>query len=84
MGTSVLNLHLGNLGRIAQLGERFPYKEEVTGSSPVSPIRCVKASARTLVEAFDVNWGAHGPGEGFVVEYRGSGRPSGAANVPSF
>ena len=24
-------------GRIAQLGERFPYKEEVTGSSPVSP-----------------------------------------------
>jgi hypothetical protein len=25
-------------GRIAQLGERFPYKEEVTGSSPVSPI----------------------------------------------
>ena len=26
-------------GRIAQLGERFPYKEEVTGSSPVSPTR---------------------------------------------
>ena len=24
-------------GRIAQLGERFPYTEEVTGSSPVSP-----------------------------------------------
>jgi hypothetical protein len=24
-------------GRIAQLGERFPYKEDVTGSSPVSP-----------------------------------------------
>ena len=26
-------------GRIAQLGERFPYKEEVTGSSPVSPTK---------------------------------------------
>jgi hypothetical protein len=25
------------VGRIAQSGERFPYKEEVTGSSPVSP-----------------------------------------------
>jgi hypothetical protein len=24
-------------GRIAQLEERFPYKEEVTGSKPVSP-----------------------------------------------
>ena len=24
-------------GRIAQLGERLPYKQEVTGSSPVSP-----------------------------------------------
>ncbi len=24
-------------GRLAQLGERFPHTEEVTGSSPVSP-----------------------------------------------
>ncbi len=24
-------------GRIAQLGERLPYKQEVTGSNPVSP-----------------------------------------------
>jgi hypothetical protein len=30
---------VGFCGRIAQLGERFPYKEEVTGSSPVSPTR---------------------------------------------
>ena len=33
-------------GRIAQLVERFPYKEEVTGSSPVSPTWGGKASAR--------------------------------------
>ena len=26
------------LGRLAQLGERLPYKQEVTGSSPVPPI----------------------------------------------
>ncbi len=26
------------VGRVAQLVERFPYTEEVTGSSPVSPI----------------------------------------------
>ena len=25
-------------GRLAQLGERLPYKQEVTGSSPVPPI----------------------------------------------
>lgn len=29
----------GNYGRIVQLGERVPYKDEVTGSSPVSPIK---------------------------------------------
>ena len=28
-------------GRVAQLGERFPYKEEVTGSSPVPPTKQV-------------------------------------------
>ena len=26
------------LGRLAQLGERLPYKQEVTGSNPVPPI----------------------------------------------
>ncbi len=36
-------------GRIAQLGERFPYKEEVTGSSPVSPIA---QRPRQVAEAF--------------------------------
>ena len=36
--TGVLGIGLvSRLGRIAQLGERFPYKEDVTGSSPVSP-----------------------------------------------
>jgi hypothetical protein len=25
-------------GRLAQLGERLPYKQEVTGSNPVPPI----------------------------------------------
>jgi hypothetical protein len=29
---------LGKQGRIAQLEERFAYTEEVTGSSPVSPM----------------------------------------------
>jgi hypothetical protein len=28
---------LSRLGRLAQLGERLPYKQEVTGSSPVPP-----------------------------------------------
>ena len=28
---------LGRLGRIAQLGEHLPYKQGVTGSSPVAP-----------------------------------------------
>ena len=27
-------------GRIAQLGEHLPYKQGVTGSSPVGPILC--------------------------------------------
>ena len=37
----VLYVWLGtdiHLGRLAQLEERFPYKEEVTGSRPVPPI----------------------------------------------
>src|SRR5262245_37359234 len=34
-----VRIPLGALGRLAQLGERLPYKQEVTGSSPVPPIR---------------------------------------------
>src|SRR5690242_5167693 len=30
---------VGRRGRLAQLGERLPYKQEVTGSIPVPPIR---------------------------------------------
>ena len=30
-------------GILAQLGEHLPYKQRVTGSSPVGPIRCVNA-----------------------------------------
>jgi hypothetical protein len=32
------------IGRIAQLGERCPYKAEVTGSIPVPPTRVVGAA----------------------------------------
>ena len=38
-------------GRIAQLGERFPYKEEVTGSSPVSPTSRHHGGVAQLVRA---------------------------------
>lgn len=31
-------MQLQTYGRLAQLVERLPYKEDVTGSSPVSPI----------------------------------------------
>src|SRR5262245_43560207 len=34
-----VRIPLGALGRLAQLGERLPYKREVTGSSPVPHIR---------------------------------------------
>src|SRR5262249_263492 len=36
--TWTILLHSPNRGRLAQLGERLPYKQEVTGSSPVPPI----------------------------------------------
>ena len=36
---------MGEPGRLAQLGEHFPYKEGVTGSSPVPPI-----DAMTIIE----------------------------------
>ena len=40
--TGNLEIRLGGktAGRVAQSGERRPYKPEVTGSSPVPPIRC--------------------------------------------
>ena len=30
-----------NIGILAQLGEHLPYKQRVTGSSPVGPIPCI-------------------------------------------
>lgn len=43
MGRSgILFFGLNQFGRITQLGECFPYKEEVTGSSPVVTILYVK------------------------------------------
>jgi hypothetical protein len=36
--TCLSSVSLGSFGRLAQLGERLPYKQEVTGSSPVPPI----------------------------------------------
>ena len=38
-------------GRLAQLGEQLPYKQWVTGSSPVSPIY---AAVAELVDARDL------------------------------
>ena len=32
------------LGRLAQSAERFPYKEEVTGSNPVAPTEILEIS----------------------------------------
>ena len=34
---------LGRFGILAQLGEHLPYKQRVTGSSPVGPIVSLKA-----------------------------------------
>ena len=34
---------LGRSGSLAQLGEHLPYKQRVTGSSPVGPIYIVRA-----------------------------------------
>ena len=36
-------------GRLAQLGERLPYKQEVAGSSPAPPI--VFAEAEAVIQA---------------------------------
>ena len=35
-----------NFGSIAQLGEHLPYKQGVTGSSPVVPTSCLKGPVR--------------------------------------
>ena len=42
LGVTILPLKSGWLGRIAQLGEHLPYKQGVTGSSPVAPTKLVK------------------------------------------
>ena len=36
--TSVVRIHPHPFGVLAQLGEHLPYKQRVTGSSPVGPI----------------------------------------------
>ena len=38
-----------DIGRLAQLVERLPYKQDVTGSSPVLPICCFTATNDLLV-----------------------------------
>src|SRR4029077_12679566 len=42
---------LSRLGRLAQLGERLPYKQEVTGSSPVPPTQKGPGNGVFLVHA---------------------------------
>ena len=36
-------------GSIAQLGERLPYKQDVTGSSPVVPTKAVEKAPNTVL-----------------------------------
>ena len=36
----VVSIIARNYGILAQLGEHLPYKQRVTGSSPVGPIKC--------------------------------------------
>ena len=43
--------HLGRYGVLAQLGEHLPYKQRVTGSSPVGPIH---AGVAELADAQDL------------------------------
>ena len=42
---------LGRVGSLAQLGEHLPYKQRVTGSSPVGPIH---AGVAELADAQDL------------------------------
>ena len=39
---------LGRFGILAQLGEHLPYKQGVTGSSPVGPTKCRNALWKTF------------------------------------
>jgi hypothetical protein len=45
-------------GRLAQLGERLPYKQEVTGSSPVPPIDVNALQSGTFAFAVSFQTGA--------------------------
>ena len=40
-GRFFFNLIKNTVGVLAQLGEHLPYKQRVTGSSPVGPIECI-------------------------------------------
>ena len=46
--------HLGRYGVLAQLGEHLPYKQRVTGSSPVGPIYNEYAVVAELADARDL------------------------------
>ena len=45
---------LGRFGILAQLGEHLPYKQRVTGSSPVGPIYNEYAVVAELADARDL------------------------------
>ena len=47
----MISLSCERFGRIAQLGERFPYKEDVTGSSPVPPTIYTRGGVAQSVRA---------------------------------
>ena len=47
----VYNIHCQQNGILAQLGEHLPYKQRVTGSSPVGPIH---AAVAELADAQDL------------------------------
>ena len=60
---------LGRSGSLAQLGEHLPYKQRVTGSSPVGPIR---ADVAQLAEQLICNQQVIGssPIIGFLLKAR--------------
>jgi hypothetical protein len=64
-----VRIPLGAPGRLAQLGERLPYKQEVTGSNPVPPISSSEARIQCLARGGVVQLvrtpACHAGGRGF-------------------
>ena len=60
-----------NLGSIAQLGEHLPYKQRVTGSSPVVPTKAnIISPLNGLVVQLVRTLACHARGRGFGAPFR--------------